>query len=250
VRITARDRLLLAFAAEHKLVLAAQLQALVGTSPDAVERRLRALRAEGLLLSDRPFDEQPACYQVTRQGLGLIESRLPAPRSVDRAGYRHDVGVGWLWLAAQAGVWGELREVVSERAMRSRDGKSPGAERFGVRLGGVGPGGRERFHYADLLLVDPNRHRIAVELELTGKDRRRLEGILAGYAADPRIDAVLYLVDRPSVGRSVQASARALGISDLVHVQRVRWGRNAPKAGAARARERARRQVRAPAVER
>jgi len=223
VRITERDRLLLAFAAEHKLVLASQAKALLGTSLAAAARRLRALGADRLLDSDRPFDEQPLCYQVTREGLGVIESRLPAPRSVDRAGYRHDVGVGWLWLAGRAGVWGEMREVVSERAMRSRDGRSPGTERFGVRLGGLGPGGRERFHYPDLLLVDPRGHRIAVELELTAKDRRRLEGILAGYAADPRVSAVLYLVDRPSVGRSIQASARALGISDLVHVQPVRW---------------------------
>jgi hypothetical protein len=250
VRITARDRLLLAFAAEHKLVLAAQAEALLGTSLAAAARRLRELRTGGVLVSDRPFDEQPPCFQVTRQGLGVIESRLPAPRSVDRAGYRHDVGVGWLWLAARAGVWGEMREVVSERSMRSRDGKSSGAERFGVRLGGLGPGGRERLHYPDLLLVDPNGHRIAVELELSSKDRRRVEGILAGYAADPRIAAVLYLVDRPSVGRSIEASARALGISDLVHVQRARWGRDAPPAAAARAHQRARRQVRTQAVER
>jgi hypothetical protein len=240
VRITERDRLLLAFAAEHKLVLASQAMALLGTSIGAAARRLRDLRSDGLLCSDRLFDEQPLCWQVTREGLGVIESRLPAPRSVDRAGYRHDVGVGWLWLAAHAGVWGEMREVVSERAMRSRDGRSPGSERFGVRLGGLGPGGRERFHYPDLLLVDPRGNRIAVELELTSKDKRRLEGILAGYAADPRVAAVLYLVDRPAVGRAIQASARALGISDLVHVQPARWGQGAPTAGAARARSRRR----------
>jgi hypothetical protein len=248
VRITDRDRVVLAFAAEHKLVLATQVGALLGTSLAATARRLRALRAEGLLDADRPFAEQPACHQVTRAGLDLIESALPAPRAVDRAHYRHDVGAGWLWLAARAGVWGELSDVVSERAMRSRDGRAPGGERYGVRLGGLGPGGRDRFHYPDLLLVDPQGHRIAVELELSGKDRRRLEGILSGYAADPRVDAVLYLVDRPSVGRKIQASARALGISDLVHVQRAQWGRNAPAAGTARVR--ARRQARAAAVER
>ncbi|HTX47741.1 MAG TPA: hypothetical protein VMD48_15765 [Solirubrobacteraceae bacterium] len=243
MRITERDRVVLAFAGEQKLVLADQVKALLGTSLEAAARRLRALRAEGFLDADRPFAEQPACHQVTREGLALIESRLPTPRAVDRAHYRHDVGVGWLWLAARAGVWGELSDVVSERAMRSRDGRAPGAERYGVRLGGLGPGGRERFHYPDLLLVDPNGHRVAVELELSGKGHRRLEGILGGYAADPRIDAALYLVDKPSVGRNVQAAARALGISDLVHVQRAQWGENAPAAGTARVR--ARRQVRA-----
>jgi hypothetical protein len=237
VRITLRDRELLAFAAVHKLVLASQAKALIGVSEDVAAGRLRALRTEGLLYRDRPFDEQPFCYQITRQGLGVIESRLPAPKAIDRAGYRHDLGVGWLWLAAQAGVWGEPREVVSERRMRSDDGRAGDrdANRFGVRLGGTGPGGRERLHYPDLLLVDRDGHRIAVELELSAKHRGRLEGILAGYAADARIDVVLYLVDRRSVATAVQASARRLGISDLVHVQRVQWGKDAPTSSARRA---------------
>jgi len=244
VRITDRDRRLLAFAAEHKLVLTHQLAALLGTSEGAAAKRLRALRGAGLLSEDRPFAEQPQCYQVTRAGLGVIESELGAPKQVDRAGYRHDVGVGWLWLAAESGVWGELRELVSERRMRSsdrvRDSSAAPGERFGVRLGGTGPGGRERRHYPDLLLVDRDSRRIAVELELSAKNRPRLEGILAGYAADARIDVILYLVDRRPVGRAVQASAARLGIADLVRVQRAQWGRDAPTTGPARAAARVR----------
>jgi Replication-relaxation len=252
VRITDRDRRMLAFAAEHKLVMARQLAALLGTSEDATAKRLRALRGAGLLSEDRPYAEQPFCYQITRAGLGVIESRLGPPKQVDRAGYRHDVGVGWLWLAAESGVWGELREVVSERWMRSRDrvrdsGAAPG-ERFGVRLGGTGSAGRERRHYPDLLLVDRDGRRIAVELELSAKNRPRLEGILAGYAADARIDVILYLVDRRSVGRAVQASAARLGIADLVHVQRVQWGSDAPTTGPARAPARVRPHRRARAA--
>ncbi len=241
--ITEEDRELLAFAAEHKLVLAAQVKALRGSSLDAAARRLRALQSEGLLWRDRPFAEQASCFQITRPGLGAIESRLPAPKAVDRALYRHDVGVGWLWLAAWAGVWGEPREVVSERRMRSADGsrdaRDPSASerRFGIRLGGAGAGGRERLHYPDLLLVDGAGNRIALELELSAKGRTRRETILAGYAADARIDAILYLVDRTEVGASVAGTARSFGIGDLVHVQPVRWGPAAPgrSAGAGRA---------------
>jgi hypothetical protein len=103
-----------------------------------------------------------------------------------------------------------------------------------VRLGGTGPGGRERLHYPDVLLVDPSGRRIAVELELTAKSRPKLDVILAGYAADPTVDAVLYLVDRRSVGKGVQAMAARLGISDLVHVQSVSWGPGARAGSAAR----------------
>jgi hypothetical protein len=242
-----RDRATLLFASEHKLVLATQVAVLLGVTEQSAARRLRALCDGGLAIDDRPYAGHPPCYQLTRSGLRAVGSRLGAPKRVDRAHYRHDVGVGWLWLAARAGVWGPLVAVVSERTMRSRDGTAqqvPAAtapQRHGVRLGGYGPGGRERLHYPDLLLVDRARHRIAVELELSAKDRPRREKILAGYAADARIDAILYLVDRPAVGAAIRASARRVGISDLVHVQPLRWGRDAPPAASERTPTRARR---------
>ena len=105
--------------------------------------------------------------------------------------------------------------------MRSDDGRAAGDEaaldgrrhRHGVRLGGVGPGGRERLHYPDMVIVTETGHRVALELELTGKPRVRRERILAGYGADPRIDAGR-LPRRPSraVGRAIQRSAARIGI--------------------------------------
>ena len=223
VRLTDRDRLLLSFAARHRIVVGAQLQVLLSLTRSAAAARLRALRRAGYLGSQRPFDRQPPCYWITRRGLGAIESRLPTPRP-ELGSYRHDLGAAWLWLAARHGAFGPVRQIVSEREMRSGDGTSGrSANPFGVRLGGVGPGGRERLHYPDLLLVGSGGRRIAVELELTSKGRTRRERILAGYAADGRIDSVLYLVDRPATGRAIEASAARLGISGRIHVWRARW---------------------------
>lgn len=223
VRLTDRDRVLLWFAAHHRIVLAAQLQVLLGATPAAVATRVRALRRAGYLGAQRPFDGQAPCYWITRRGLGAIESRLPTPRP-QLGSYRHDLGIAWLWLVARQGAFGPIRQIVSEREMRSRDGTgNRRVNPFGVRLGGVGPGGRPRLHYPDLLLVGPGGRRVALELELTSKGRARRERILAGYAADGRIDAVLYLADRPATARAIRASASRLGISDRVHVQPVRW---------------------------
>jgi hypothetical protein len=119
--------------------------------------------------------------------------------------------------------------------MRSRDGADPSAEPFGIRLGGYGAGGRPRLHYPDLLLDTNCGHRVAIELELSGKKRTHRETILSGYSVDRRIDAVLYLVDDPAVARALSASVRRLGLESLVHVQRFTWdpavrphGRSAP----------------------
>jgi hypothetical protein len=77
-----------------------------------------------------------------------------------------------------------------------------------------------------------------VELELSSKGRTRLEQILGGYAADGRIDTVLYLVPNRTIGNPVLAAARRLGIDDLIRVQLVQDDSVQPRGGAARSHER------------
>jgi hypothetical protein len=230
---------LLSFVAEHRLVLAAHVQVLLDISRAAADKRLRALVDAGLLARQPVFHRQPACFQITRDGLAAAGSSLPRPRQIDFNCYEHDVGVGWLWLAARRGAFGQVSAIVSEREMRSHDGKM-GADALGVRLGGLGAGGRPRLHYPDLMLVVDGGRRIAVELELTPKGRTRRETILAGYGADPRIDAVLYLTEGPGIAKSVTASARRLGLGPLIHVQRVRWGADRPGGSSRAAAQRSR----------
>jgi hypothetical protein len=219
--ITARDRELLGFAAKHRFILPAHVQALLGVSAAAAYARLRTLCQIGLLKREQKFHREPACYLVTRAGLAVAGSELPRPR-LDLRCYDHDIGVAWLWLAAHSGAFGSLREVISERQLRSADARAqPGQRPLAVRLGGSGPGGRERLHYPDLLLVDAAGQKVAIELELTAKGRSRREKILSGYAADPGVAAVLYLVRDNATERSIATSARKLGISARVHVQRV-----------------------------
>jgi hypothetical protein len=232
--LTARDLSLLGFAAVHRLILAGHAQSLLGVSAQVARRRMTALTKGGYLDAHRVFAGQPACYQITRDGLGAAGSDL-APPHLDVRGYAHDVGVAWLWLAARRGAFGPLKRLVAERTLRSEDARRTAAVRggvafqdagsvtgpYGVRLGGLGAHGRERLHYPDLLLVTEDGRRIAVELELTSKGQSRREAILSGYGADARVGTVLYLVDRPAVGRAVEASARRLGMAALVQVQRV-----------------------------
>jgi hypothetical protein len=234
VLVTPRDRLVLEMAAEHRLVLPGHVAALLGVTPSTARTRLRGLAAAGYLSQRRIFVGQPACFQITRPGLALIGSGLPGPH-LDLSAYTHDVWLAWLWLAARKGSFGPVREVLSERTLRSRDGQrfgvgvskadpgsGPGLAALGIRLGGSGAHGRARLHYPDLLLVTPDGRCIALELELSAKGQGRLDGILAGYGGEPGIDAVLYLVDRPAIAQKIRSSARRLGLSWLVHVQWIR----------------------------
>lgn len=205
---------MLEFLAQHRVAITWHVRELLGASQQAAEVRVRRLVEAGLAGRQRIFEGQPAACWITRRGLDAIGSSLPAP-GLNFKEYRHDVGVGWVWLGARRGVFGELRGVVSERTMRSADRRdgAPG-RRYGVGAGAAG-----RLHYPDLSLETVGGHRVAVELELTGKGRRRLDGIMLGYAADPRIDGVLYLCPRGRVGTGVREAARRAGIGDRVSVQ-------------------------------
>src|ERR1700759_3945755 len=124
VQLTDADRTLLAFAAEHRFVLAAQVAALLAVSQAAAAARLRRLSGAGYLRHARKLHRGPVWHQVTRAGLRACDSALPAPRGFDLATQRHDVGLGWLMLAARAGRFGPLARIVSEREMRSLAGRS------------------------------------------------------------------------------------------------------------------------------
>ncbi len=216
------DRRLLEFASHHRVILTSQLAALLGVGIEAAQTRLSALRNAGLVRDARRYQGAPPGDQITGAGLRAIASELRAPQRSYPGGYQHDVGLGWLWVAARVGAFGSLRGVHSERQMRSHDV----AARLGRPLRRPARRGGTRRAGAVSLSRSGARYRlgrrVALELELTCKSPPRREGILGAYAVDRRIDAVVYLVQRPSVGRAVSQSAARLGVSDLVHVKPVK----------------------------
>ena len=220
---------MLAFLAEHRFALAAQLARLAGTSARSAGLRLAALRRAGLVRAARPLRHDASAWSITRRGLAVCESALGVPRPIDLASYRHDVGVAWLAAGARRGIFGELSEVVSERTMRSEDRRADrpaDAPAHGVRLG---HGESAGLHYPDLSVVTASGHRVAFELELSTKSPRRRERILAAYAGDPRIDLVVYLVPTRAAGEAIARSAARVGALDTVRVQRLHWaGGRAP----------------------
>jgi len=230
VRLGEQDIELLWFLAEHRMVLPDHAASLLGTTVQTAKVRLAKLVSAGYVTRAPLFRKQPPMHLIAGAGLAVIGSRLPTPQ-IDVHSYVHDVGVAWLWLAARQGTFGPLLEIIGERRLRSHDAaRDPGTEPLAVKLGGAGPRGGERLHYPDLLLRTDGGPRIALELELSSKGRVRLEKILAGYASDPRIDGVVYLVQTAAVARSVQAAARRLGIAPLVRIQRVRSTVTSPAA--------------------
>ncbi len=238
IRLGEQDLALLWFLAEHRFALPEHVASLLGVTVGTATARLSKLVTAGYVRKDQRFRQRPAMHLIAPDGLKVLGSRLPAPRP-DVHTYVHDVGVAWLWLAAARGTFGPLQEIVGERHMRSHDGgRDPASEPLAVKLGWVGPRRSDSLHYPDLLLRTSDGRRVALELELSSKPRVRLERILTGYAADPRIDGVVYLVESAVLARSVKAAARRVGIASRVHIQRVRSTVSSPAATAALAAQR------------
>lgn len=217
-----RDRQLLTLLAQHRVAVIPQLAvAFTDLSRQALTARLRRLERDGLITTQKIFVGRPTAIAIGKRGLGAIEAALPAPR-IDLKEYRHDIGVGWLHLAAQQGVFGKLADLRLERELRSHDRR---ADRDGPPLGiGVGnfdASGRQSRHYPDLLMTTATGRQVAVELELTAKSSHRLTRIMRAYASDSRVSAVLYLVPDAAGARRIETAARRAGITRMVQIQRL-----------------------------
>jgi hypothetical protein len=250
--LSARDATVLGPLAEHRLLTVPQLARLLEVSESTAVRHLRALQREQMLALRPIFHGLPWAASIQVRGLRALGSPLKAPR-LNLNQYRHDVGVGWMWLAARAGRLGALTGLRTERSMMAADyaaraGGGPAV--WGLGLGLLGSHGQPHRHYPDLMLDTAAGQRVAVELELTAKSSGRMARIMAAYASDARIDQVLYVVADRSIGSRVRESARRSGAGERVHVQllgrdgiagaeigRVGAARNGPAAVAGRGAE-------------
>jgi hypothetical protein len=74
-------------------------------------------------------------------------------------------------------------------------------------------------HFPDLLAIREDGARVAFELELSVKGRRRLEGILLGYATEPRLARVVYVTDSRRVATVLEELVRNLRLTGRVEVR-------------------------------
>jgi DNA-binding CsgD family transcriptional regulator len=174
----------------------------------AAYRRLRALQRLGLVLSDKPFAREPAVLRVTKEGARVADVGLrPAPLVLSQL--RHSLAVVTLaefLLAQHSGA-----ELVTERELRAQRYRE---QRDGDRQ-------TEQGRTPDALLRIPKKgsakaERIAVELDLSRKDRRALERMIRQYDRED-VDRVWWYVTAERVDRTREI-VRELHAEDRMEV--------------------------------
>lgn len=202
-QLTERDIEILRWMTRHGIVTAELVGRRFFWRPDlndygkwAAYRRLRALRDLGLVLGDKPFADRAAVLRVTREGARIADVGLRPPPLV-LSELRHSLAIVWLTeylLAENAGA-----ELTTERELR--------AQRYrALRNGTREP---EEGRAADALLRIPVNGpgaqgvmTVAVELDLSRKDRRAMDRMVRQYDYENDIDKVWWYVTPGRVERT------------------------------------------------
>ncbi len=161
-----RDIEVVGWLAEQYGARADQLEVLMDCGPRTVQRTVARLRAAGLVRTQRVLVDEPAWVLPTGAGMAACSSGF--------------------------GVWrpriGSLAHVTAVNDVRLHvQGRAPSTEWIPERMLGRDRGAGE--HLPDGVAITEGR-RVAIEVELTVKSRRRVTAILDELTG--RFDAVLY----------------------------------------------------------
>lgn len=169
----------------------------------AAYQRLAALWRLDLVLRDHPFARHPDVIRVTRQGAKLADVGLK-PANLVLAELKHTLGVVLLveGLARQMGAEYETeRELRAQRYRLQNEGVDISQGRCPdaiLRIPAKGPGAQ-------------GIKRVALELDLSRKERRAMEKMIHQYDQEPDVDAVWWYVPPARVehAKSVVADLNA-----------------------------------------
>jgi hypothetical protein len=151
----------------------------------AAYRRLAALATLNLIIRDKPFAKKPEVIRVTREGARIADVGLRPARLV-LSELEHTVAI--VYLAERLLFEHKGAELVTERELR--------AQRYRERKAGERDTSQGRT--PDALLRIPAASKkvtsIAIELDLSRKDRRALERMVAAYDHEPDFDRIWWYV--------------------------------------------------------
>ncbi len=185
MRLTKRDLKLMRFINRFGFVEIGHICAYLDTSPVTAYARLRKLIHFGYLQHDFVFHGCHGVYRVTRKGTTASGDTLPPLKRIAINQYHHDLKVVSLSLQLIKMHGGDF---VTERQLRRDDGILP-----------IGHKG----HISDGVLLKDDK-RIAIEVELNRKGKRRREKIFNQHVKNFDFDEIWYFCGDEAIYRQVE----------------------------------------------
>lgn len=196
LRLTARDLELMCWMNRVRFVTIEQIAKWLKIALPTAYGRIKKLVQHNYLQHERVFHGALGVYQVSLLGAQVSGSLLPPLRKLPLATYHHDLTVINLSFILVAKYSGQF---IYERELRHQEG----LYRFG-----------EAGHIADGLLVYGNK-RIAIEVELTKKGKRRREQIINHYLKNFDCNEVWYFCGNEEIENQIKPLVEQ---SPFIHV--------------------------------
>jgi hypothetical protein len=203
------------FVGAQGAVTIGHVMAALGVGRTAAYRRVAFCIEAGLLERLSLLCDEPAILRATRQGLRYAGLGLPlavvSPGSVDH----------WLRCASMALILGEefgADRVLSERELMLSE-RIEERPLFSAKVGEL-RSGAPRLHRPDLAVVTAEQP-IAIEVELTPKAPRRLEGLMRAWRRAGWIAEVHYYCEPGPTRRAVERAIEKTHAQERVRVSEV-----------------------------
>ncbi|MEN9917257.1 MAG: hypothetical protein RLY40_1189 [Pseudomonadota bacterium] len=187
MKLTSRDVTILQFINEFGFCEMPQINQRFDLRKPRNYQLINKLMRHGLLHHERIFYRRHGLFRLTQAGSRFTS--LPPLHRVSLANYHHDLAVLTLYLKFRTfypnAAW------ISERKLKHDKYKL-----------GVGQQG----HLPDGILVFPDGKQVAIEVELSCKNKQRLETILKTYAVQFSLEEVWYFCRQSMLPRLQEAA--------------------------------------------
>jgi hypothetical protein len=198
-QVTERDVQVLKFIARHGIVTSEQIGRACFPSVWAAYKRLKALDAMALIVREGAWHRAPKVIRVTLAGARIADVGL-RPAKLHLAQVPHDVAVVELYLEIESQNPGV--ELQTERELR--------AELYRTK---------EKLRRIPDIVVTIEGRATAVELDMTFKDTRTVESVIAAYERQrQRFADVRWFVDSPKAAQRYSAVVKAKRADDFIEI--------------------------------
>lgn len=207
-----RDHELVCYVGRHGVVTIADVMKVMGVGRSVAYDRVAVCVEAGLLERLELLRSEPTLLRATRDGLQYAGLGLPLAE-VSPGAVTH-----WLRCVSTAhvlcGHFGAER-VLTERELVLAE-RVEGRPIASAEVGTL-PNGAPRLHRPDFAVLAESGL-ISIEVELTPKSPRRLEGIIRAWKAAPWVKEVHYLCRPGQTRRAVERAVAAAGAASKVAV--------------------------------
>jgi hypothetical protein len=212
--LTPRDIAIAEWVGRQGAVRAEHVMARFSIGRTAAYRRLHELVDFGLLRRHRLLYRDGGLLTATAEGLRCAGLDRLTPAKISLALVPH--------MIASAALAAELEpRLVDEQLLSDREHRAAeiaAGEPIASAIIGAPRGGHEGLHRPDFALIKRDGGDVvAVEIELTLKNRTRLERILRGYLLNQNVSVVRYYAHR-EIAQAVQRVARAAGADGILEL--------------------------------